>query len=225
MPEKITKFEDLVPVRNIIVTCADKRGLDEFAPKLVKICPQVRFYATGGTFQVLKDALGHLASQRVVEMNRYTTQPVTHAGLARTIDFKLYIGLLADPFNPIHVQDLSSSGAAFFDTVISNVHLYDDMVEAGEIDPETVRMNIDIGGPGLLRAAVRNYLRVSAVVDPGDYERILNHIEENEGKTKLDLRIELARKAFQLISRNDTQLAQYFDELNIDMLREHYKEV
>lgn len=225
MPEKIRKIEDLVQVRNVIVSAADKRGLAEFAPQLVEICPQVRFYATGGTYAVLREALGDMAAQRVVEMNRYTTQPITHAGLARTIDFKIYIGLLADPFNPIHVQDLSSAGAAFFDIVLSNVHLYSDLAPEGEPLPEELRSNIDIGGPGMIRAGVRNYLRVAVVVDPDDYGLLLEHIKTNEGKTDLALRLELARKAFKLIAKNDTALAEYFGRLDRETLFEHYDHI
>lgn len=224
MPERVSRFEDRVKVRNIIVSTADKRGLEEFAPRLVEICPQVRFYATGGSHKVLKRALGEFAAQRLVEMNRYTTQPVTHAGLARTIDFKIYIGLLADPFNKVHVQDLSSAGAAFFDTVISNVHLYENLVADGEPDPETVRTNIDIGGPGMIRAGVRNFLRVATLVDPDDYERYLQHVKENEGHSRLDLRLEFARKAFRLLASNEVALAEYFDRLDPAAIRDDYDE-
>ena len=225
MPEKVRKIEDLVKVRNVIVSTADKRGLAEFAPKLVKICPQVRFYATGGTYAVLRESLGDMAAQRVVEMTRYTTQPITHSGLARTIDFKIYIGLLADPFNKVHVQDLSSAGAAFFDIVISSVHLYADLAAEGEPLPEDLRANIDIGGPGMIRAGVRNFLRVAVVVDPDDYGRVLEHITENGGKTDLELRLELARKAFRLMAKNDTALAEYFERLDKATLQEHYESI
>ena len=220
--ENIQRIEELVPLRNAIVTVADKTGLDRFAQRLVRVCPQVRFYATGGTYAVLRESLGATSAQRVVEMTRYTTQPVTHAGLARTIDFKLYIGLLADPFNNVHVQDLSSAGAAFFDMVVSNVHSLDELTEEGRADPEAVRLNLDIGGPGMLRAGVRNYLRVANVVDPQDYERIADHIEENGGNTALDLRLELARKALRLVARNDLAMADYLDQLEGDRVRSRY---
>ncbi len=224
MPDRINTCEDLVSVRNVIVSTADKRGLEEFAPRLVELCPQVRFYATGGTFALLKECLGPLAAQRLVEMTRYTTQPITHAELARTIDFKIYIGLLADPFNPTHVQDLSSAGAAFFDVVISNVHLYEDLIYEGDPDPETVRGAIDIGGPGMIRAGVRNYLRVATIVDPDDYNGFLDHIESNDGQSRLNLRLDLARKAFHLIAKNDSELAEYFGRLDVETLKDVYSE-
>jgi phosphoribosylaminoimidazolecarboxamide formyltransferase/IMP cyclohydrolase len=219
------KYEDLVKVRNVIVSTADKRGLGDLATRLVDLSPQVRFYATGGTHAVVREALGPRAAQRVVEMNRYTTQPVTHAGLARTIDFKIYIGLLADPFNPVHVLDLSSAGAAFFDMVISNVHLHSDLLAAGEPEVEVARSNIDIGGPGMIRAGVRNFLRVAVLSDPDDYARVLDHLREHGGATTLDLRLELARKAFRLLSRNDAAIADYLDRLDGAAVRAAYEEV
>lgn len=219
------KFEDLVRVRNAIVSTADKRGLAEFAVRLVEINPQVRFYATGGTYSVVREALGAKAAQRVVEMNRYTTQPVTHAGLARTIDFKIYIGLLADPFNHVHVLDVSSAGAAFFDMVISNVHLHSNLAAAGEPNVEEARSNIDIGGPGMIRAGVRNFLRVAVVSDPDDYGRVLDHLKDHGGATSLEMRLDLARKAFRLLSRNDAAIADYLDRLDIDAVKAAYEEV
>jgi phosphoribosylaminoimidazolecarboxamide formyltransferase/IMP cyclohydrolase len=219
------KFEDLVKVRNVIVSTADKRGLGDFAVRLVDINPQVRFYATGGTYSMVREALGPKAAQRVVEMNRYTTQPVTHAGLARTIDFKIYIGLLADPFNPVHVLDLSSAGAAFFDMVVSNVHLHSSVAEGGEPGVEEARSTIDIGGPGMIRAGVRNFLRVAVVSDPDDYERVLGHLGDHGGATSLEMRLELARKAFTLLSRNDAAIADYLDRLDIDAVKAAYEEV
>ena len=94
----------------------------------------------------------------------------------------------------------------------------------GEPDPEVVRANIDIGGPGMIRAGVRNFLRVATVVDPDDYGMLLDHVEEHSGCTRLKLRLELARKAFRLIAKNDTQLAEYLGRLEAATLTEDYEE-
>ena len=112
----------------------------------------------------------------------------------------------------------------FFDVVVSNVHLYAELASEGDPEPEAVRSNIDIGGPGMIRAGVRNYLRVATIVDPDDYGMVIDHVKSNSGPTSLDLRLELARKAFRLIARNDVALADYFGRLDGDSLQNYYDE-
>ena len=56
--------------------------------------------------------------------------------------------------------------------------------------------NIDIGGPALIRAGAKNHASVTVVIDPEDYGRVLDEMEEHDGATTLELRKTLAAKAF-----------------------------
>jgi phosphoribosylaminoimidazolecarboxamide formyltransferase/IMP cyclohydrolase len=206
-----------------MVSVSDKSQLEVFAPRLAEICPGLRFYATGGTQAFLKEALGEAAPQRVVEITRYSTRPVTHSGLARTTDFKLYLGLLADPHNKVHVTDVSAAGAVFFDMVVSNMLPFPDVGAEGSLDPEETRLRIDIGGPGMVRAGVRNFVRVAVVVDPADYDEVLARVKELEGHTDLAMRLKLARKAFSITSENDEKIVRFFESLNPDKVRAAYE--
>ena len=47
--------------------------------------------------------------------------------------------------------------------------------------PEAARANIDIGGPCMIRAAAKNFLRVAAVTDPADYVPILEELRGTRG--------------------------------------------
>jgi len=220
--DKITDLENQIQVRNVIVSVADKRGIEKLAPRLLELCPGLRFYATGGTFRALREVIGLDAPQHLVEMTRYCIQPVTKSGLARTVDFKVYIGLLADPFNEIHVADLSKAGAVFFDMVISNLAPFPEAEDAAGVDDEERRLMIDIGGPGMIRGGMSNYLRVATVTDPDDYDRVLERIEQLNGQTDLELRHELARKAAQVTARNAAAIARYFEELTPETLKDLY---
>jgi phosphoribosylaminoimidazolecarboxamide formyltransferase/IMP cyclohydrolase len=52
---------------------------------------------------------------------------------------------------------------------------------AARIRPQSVE-NIDIGGPAMIRASAKNHAYVTAVTDPGDYERVLEALlKTNDG--------------------------------------------
>jgi len=220
--DRVTRVDDLVEVRNVVVSVANKAGLEEFAPALVESCSGIRFYATGGTHAFLSEVIGERAAQKVVDITRYSTRPVTHSGLARTTDFKMYLGLLADPWNEVHVNDVSAAGAVFFDLVISNMHPFPDVRSDNGLDPEVVRGLIDIGGPGLVRAAVRNYVRVAVVPDPEEYSYVAERITALGGKTDLALRLDLAQKAFTSAAHNAEHVAEFFKSLTPESIRAAY---
>jgi len=217
--DRVKRLDDLVRIRNVVVSVSDKTGLDRFAPRLADACPRSRFYATGGTFTFLRTALGDDAPQRVVDMTRYSTRPVTHSGLARTTDYKLYLGLLADPYNEVHVNDVSAAGAVFFDMVVSNVLPFPDIRSGSALDPEETRLRIDIGGPGMVRAGMRSYLRVAVVVDPADYDEVVSRVKELGGQTDLALRLKLASKAAARAVESDERIAQFLQSLDADSVR------
>ncbi len=67
--------------------------------------------------------------------------------------------------------------------------------------------NIDVGGPTMVRAAAKNFKNVLVVVDPNDYETIIDVIKKKE--IDETLRRELAAKAFSHLSFYDAQIAHY----------------
>src|SRR5262249_20873799 len=69
---------------------------------------------------------------------------------------------------------------------------------------------IDIGGPTVIRAACKNAARVTVVVDPADYPRVVAATANGEA-TPEALRAELTAKAFRIIARYDREIAEFFD--------------
>jgi len=67
--------------------------------------------------------------------------------------------------------------------------------------------NIDIGGPTMIRAAAKNFPGVIVIVDPADYQKVLEKLAQ--GDLPLDERKRLAQKAFQHVAVYDTAIAQY----------------
>jgi phosphoribosylaminoimidazolecarboxamide formyltransferase/IMP cyclohydrolase len=205
----VAKIDETVEIRNVLVSVYDKRGLESFIPALKKLIPKLVIYSTGGTYQALEKILGSRAADTLVPVSRYTGQPEMQGGLVKTLDFKIYLGLLSETYNPDHAGDLKRLQAVPIDMVVVNLYPFRQTIQAPDVTPEVARANIDIGGPCMIRAAAKNYLRVTAVTDPADYPRIISELEQAEGRLNLRTRFDLAAKTFAYTAEYDTCIARY----------------
>jgi len=78
------------------------------------------------------------------------------------------------------------------------------------VTPEMARTNIDIGGPCMVRASAKNYLRVASVTDPADYAAIASELAANGGTIGLETRFNLMRKSFAHTAAYDTAISSFF---------------
>ncbi|MBW2436921.1 MAG: hypothetical protein JRF29_06560, partial [Deltaproteobacteria bacterium] len=203
----VEKVDDLVKVKNILVSVSDKGGLEQFIPELVEINPEIRIFSTGGTYGRISEILGDSGASRLMQVSDYTGQPETQGGLVKTLDFKIYLGLLTETYNDAHQGDLKRTGAVPIDMVVVNLYPFKETISKPDVTVEQARGNIDIGGPCMIRASAKNCIRVASVVDPADYGQILAVLKANQGSTSLDLRFQLARKAFDHTAVYDRTIA------------------
>ena len=206
----VERVDEYVKVRHLLVSVSDKKGLDSFIPQLLKINPDAKIFSTGGTFGKIKEILGEKASSCLTQVSDYTGQPETQGGLVKTLDFKIYLGLLTETYNDAHKEDLNRTGSVPIDMVICNLYPFKETISKQGVTVEQARGNIDIGGPCMIRASAKNYLRVASVVDPSDYEKIISEMKTNDGKTSLELRFNLAQKAFAHTAAYDLTIADFF---------------
>ena len=206
----VTETDSRVQIRNVLMSVSDKTGLDEFVPALVKACPGVRIYSTGGTYTKIQEILGDAASETLVAVSDYTGQPEMQGGLVKTLDFKIYLGLLSETYNDAHQADLKRLSANPIDMVVVNLYPFRETVAKDGVTPEMARTNIDIGGPCMIRASAKNYLRVASVTDPLDYANIANELADHGGTLGFDTRFKLMKKAFAHTAEYDTAIANFF---------------
>jgi phosphoribosylaminoimidazolecarboxamide formyltransferase / IMP cyclohydrolase len=219
----VNQIDDAVKVRHILVSVSDKSGLETFIPELVNLNPDLRIFSTGGTFGKIKEILGDHAGKCLTRVSEYTGQPETQGGLVKTLDFKIYLGLLTETHNDAHQGDLERTGAAPIDMVVVNLYPFQETVAQPEVTPEAARGNIDIGGPCMIRASAKNFIRVASVVDPADYPMVLSEMKTQGGTTSLDLRFRLARKAFEHTAVYDRAIADYLSRQTIADIRQCYE--
>ena len=224
---RVEKIDDLVAVRNVLMSVSDKKGLDVLVPGLLEVCPDVRILSTGGTYGAVKDILqGTVQStgagaiplsvdtavmSHLMQVSDYTGQPETKGGLVKTLDFKIYLGLLTETYRSEHQADLQRTGAVPIDLVVVNLYPFTSTVAKAGTDSEDWRGNIDIGGPCMIRAAAKNWHRVAVMTNPSDYAAFLSALKENRGHTTLRDRYGLSVKAFRHTADYDTGIANHLE--------------
>ena len=110
----VERIDDAVAVRHVLISVSDKTGLDTLVPALVALIPEIRLYSTGGTHKAIQALLGpERAARHLNAVSDYTGQPEMQGGLVKTLDFKIYLGLLSETYNPSHRDDLMRSGGSF----------------------------------------------------------------------------------------------------------------
>lgn len=219
----VEKIDDLVPVKTVLVSVSDKAGLDSFIPELLETIPDVRILSTGGTYTAIRQILGPHADRNLTQVSEYTGQPEMQGGLVKTLDFKLYLGLLSETYNPAHAEDLKRAGAVPIDMVVANLYPFAKTVSRQDATAEAARGNIDIGGPCLVRAAAKNWIRVAAVTNPSDYAGIVAELRDRTGRLSMETRWILARKAFSMTASYDTSIAEYLARTSFPKAVAHYR--
>ena len=219
----VEKIDPWVDVRNVLISVSDKTGLDSLVPGLVAVNPDIRIFSTGGTYGRIRDILGNAADGVLTQVSDYTGQPETQGGLVKTLDFKIYLGLLTETYNDAHRGDLDRTGAVPIDMVVVNLYPFEETIARDGVTPEMARGNIDIGGPCMIRAAAKNFIRVASVVNPGDYPDILSALEENAGRLSLEMRFSLATKAFTHTAAYDGAIAEYLTRTPVSQVADCYQ--
>jgi len=219
----VSEIDGRVAVRHVLMSVSDKAGLDTFVPGLLAVCPGVKIFSTGGTHTAIRQLLGDaLAARHLVSVSDYTGQPEMQGGLVKTLDFKIYLGILSETYNAAHQADLARTGAIAIDMVVVNLYPFAQAAAQPGATPESARTNIDIGGPCMVRASAKNYLRVASVTDPTDYPALLTELSANAGSIGLDTRLALMKKAFAHTAAYDASIAAYFAALTPAPLRSTY---
>jgi len=219
----VERIDDLVKIKTILVSVSDKSGLGAFIPGLLGINPEITILSTGGTYSKIKEILGPDAQNSLKQVSDYTGQPETQGGLVKTLDFKIYLGLLTETYNPAHQDDLKRTHALPIDMVVVNLYPFAQTITKENVTVENARGNIDIGGPTMIRAAAKNFIRVASVVDPNAYDGILEVLKTKNGALGLKDRYSLASKAFEHTAQYDRAIADYLTGLSKQDVQSCYK--
>lgn len=219
----VERVDDAVRVRLVLASVSNKAGLERLIPGLLRVNPALRILSTGGTFSAIEALLGPRAAGCLKQVSDYTGQPEMQGGLVKTLDFKIYLGLLSETHNPAHTEDLRRAGAEPIDLVVVNLYPFVETIRRSDCTLEMARANVDIGGPCMVRAAAKNFLRVACVTDPADYDALLKELEQSGGLISLRTRFALAQKAFAHTAAYDAAIARYLKDCSYEAATACYR--
>ncbi|UZE49565.1 bifunctional phosphoribosylaminoimidazolecarboxamide formyltransferase/IMP cyclohydrolase [Rhodopseudomonas sp. P2A-2r] len=198
-PRKITRA---------LLSVSDKSGLIEFARALA--AHGVDLVSTGGTAKAIA-----AAGLKVSDVSNLTGFPEMMDGRVKTLHPKVHGGLLAIRDNAEHAKAMKDHGIAPIDLLVVNLYPFEATVAKGAAYDDCIE-NIDIGGPAMIRAAAKNHDDVAVVVEPADYQSVLDELATNNGATTLTLRKRLAAKAYARTAAYDAAISNWFaDQLKI----------
>ncbi|MGB5456320.1 MAG: bifunctional phosphoribosylaminoimidazolecarboxamide formyltransferase/IMP cyclohydrolase [Gammaproteobacteria bacterium] len=195
------------PVRRALISVSDKSGIVEFAKALHE--KGVDILSTGGTARLLIENF-----IPVTEVSKHTGFPEIMNGRVKTLHPKIHGGILGR--RGIDDGVMKDNGIAPIDLVVVNLYPFEATVADESCSLDDAIENIDIGGPAMVRATAKNNAYVSIIVDPADYDRVLDEISGHQGCVSKETRFDLAVKAFEHTSNYDGAIANYLGRIRTD---------
>ena len=183
-----------------IISVSDKSGVTDFAKDLSQLGFEI--FSTGGTQKALEKA-----GVPVKSVSGLTGFPEILDGRVKTLHPIVYGGILARRDLPEHMSQLAEHNIETIDLIAVNLYPFVQTVSKEGVTLDEAVENIDIGGPSMIRAAAKNFASVIVVVDPADYQPVVEKLKQES--LELAERKRLAQKAFQHVAVYDTAIAQY----------------
>jgi phosphoribosylaminoimidazolecarboxamide formyltransferase/IMP cyclohydrolase len=196
-------------VARALLSVSDKTGLIDFARALA--ARGIDLVSTGGTSKAIA-----AAGLKVRDVSDLTGFPEMMDGRVKTLHPNVHGGLLAIRDNAEHARAMAEHGIAPIDLLVVNLYPFEATVDKGASEDDCIE-NIDIGGPAMIRAAAKNHGDVAVVVEPSDYQAVLDELAAHDGATTLGLRKRLAAKAYARTAAYDAAISNWFAaQLKID---------
>jgi phosphoribosylaminoimidazolecarboxamide formyltransferase / IMP cyclohydrolase len=192
-------------ITRALISVSNKKGVAEFARALEK--KGVDIISTGGTAELLRKE-----GVPVRDISSFTDFPEVLEGRVKTLHPRVHGGLLYKRGNELHEKQAKECGFQPIDLVVVNLYPFEATVQKPGVTLAEAIEQIDIGGPSMLRSAAKNYESVTVVVDPADYDAVLEDMRDHEGETTLKLRERLAIKAFIKTSDYDRAIGSFLNQ-------------
>jgi phosphoribosylaminoimidazolecarboxamide formyltransferase/IMP cyclohydrolase len=192
-------------ITRALISVSDKTGIAAFARALER--QGVDIISTGGTATLLRKE-----KIPVRDISSFTAYPEVLDGRVKTLHPRVHGGLLFKRGNAKHEAEARECGFEPIDLVVVDLYPFEATIAKPGVKLAEAIENIDIGGPSMIRSAAKNYESVTVVVDPADYDAVLENIRDNKGKTTMKLRERLAIKAFVRTADYDRAISSFLNK-------------
>lgn len=207
-------------VRRALVAVHDTTGLSDFVRSLQDLGIEV--VAGDGNDGFLAEGGVHVRS---VEQH-IGAKALAGGGTVKTLHPQLTSAILWGTAGAGDLEGLPGADDAGFDIVVVNLKPFERTAARRDSREEEILDAIDIDGPGILRAAAKNFERVLVVADPEVYPIVLDELKETDLDPGYDLRRLLASRAFDCTAHYELAIANWFSEVEdfpTYMLRDYVK--
>ena len=193
-------MEDVV-IKRALLSVSDKTGLVELGHALA--ARHVELVSTGGTAKTLRDA-----GLAVKDISELTGFPEMMDGRVKTLHPKVHGGLLGVRNAPAHAEAMAEHEIGAIDLVWIDLYPFEATVASGAGFDACIE-NIDIGGPAMIRSAAKNHAFVAVCTDKAGLDQAIAALKA-EGSTSLELRRQLAARAFARTAAYDAAVSGWF---------------
>ena len=194
-----------IKIKRALISVSDKKNILNLCDFLIK--QNVEIYSSGGTFEFLKKN-----NFLVKEISKYTNSPEILEGRVKTLHPKIHGGILAKRNSSKHQKEIKKNKIELIDLVVVNLYPFRKAITENSSIKNSI-VNIDIGGPTLIRAAAKNYDYVTTIVSSNDYKSIIDEMKKNKNSISKNFRLKMASKAFERISQYDIDIANWFSRI------------
>jgi phosphoribosylaminoimidazolecarboxamide formyltransferase/IMP cyclohydrolase len=195
-----------VAIERALISVYDKTGIVEFARELASL--GIEIVSTGGTARLLCEA-----GVPVRDVADLTGWPEMFGGRVKTLHPKVHGGILFQRGKADDRKQAGEHSIVPIDLVVVNLYPFSATATKPGVTAEELIENIDIGGPAMVRSAAKNLQSVGVVTDASDYGAVAAELREKR-ELSLTTRLALARKAYALTSRYDSEIATELERLS-----------
>ena len=188
-----------VKINRALISVFDKTGLDKLAKEFVS--RGIEIMSTGGSAKFLRDK-----NIKVTDVSDYTNFPEIMDGRVKTINPLVEGGILG--LRDKHEKDAKDNNIKWIDIVICNLYPFSETISKNDCDQALALENVDIGGPTMIRSAAKNVGWVTVIVDPNDYDYLLENLND-ENEIDFDSRSFFSSKAFGHTAQYDAIIHNY----------------
>jgi phosphoribosylaminoimidazolecarboxamide formyltransferase/IMP cyclohydrolase len=193
-------------IKSALISVYNKEGLQPIISLLKN--QNITIYSTGGTQKFIEDNGGKCTS-----VESLTGYPSILGGRVKTLHPVVFGGFLGRRDVENDLKEMQRYNIPEIDLVVVDLYPFEETVKSTD-DEATIIEKIDIGGPSMIRAAAKNFKNVMVIADKNDYSLLGNILGEKNAETSLNERKDFARKAFDVCSRYDIAISNYFNKSN-----------
>jgi phosphoribosylaminoimidazolecarboxamide formyltransferase/IMP cyclohydrolase len=201
-------------IQSALISVFSKQGLDPILRCLERL--QIRIYSTGGTQQYIEQ-LGI----ECLPVEGLTHFPSILGGRVKTLHPSVFGGILGRRNNEKDREEMKAYEIPEIDLVIVDLYPFEatlaqfnrSQIAGKELPPEAEQAvidKIDIGGPSMIRAAAKNFHDLVVVASNLEYPLLERLLQDQQGETSLEQRKSLAARAFEVVTRYDLAISNYF---------------